>query len=167
MIAEGRRVTYTGAEDDLGLVVGDRGQVLSHAGSHAHVLWAGGARTGKVDLVDTEDLVEASAPAPRRRSAAAEISESLAYGTMLSVAVRDTYDEVGEAGLLNSLNESGHLGGMAEIAEDALRYVAGRVREDPAFGEVLGHLDPEEGDALVTLCASVVLRDAFGTEDGD
>lgn len=162
MIAEGKTVSYVGPLYADGPNVGDTGKVLAHAGDHSHVQWATGARTSQVDLVSGDDLVEASGP--RARTAAAEISDSLAYGTMLTVAVRETYDEVGETGLLNSLNESGHLGGMGEIAEDALRYVASRVREDPAFSEVLGQLEADEADSLVTLTASVVLRDAFGGE---
>lgn len=159
---DGDRVSYVGFVRE-GLALGDRGKVVSANGDSSHVQWATGARVGCIDLVDDLDLV----PTPGSRTAAASVlTDSLEVGPLVTLSVRETLEESGEAGLLNTLNESGHLAGLGPIAEDTLQFVAGRLRQDDAFAGVLGQLEPEEASSLIALTASVLMRDAFGQEEG-
>lgn len=151
-IPEGARVSYVGDGDD-DLAVGDKGKVLSAAGSGSHVLWSSGARAGDITLTANMDLIS---------SRTVDYDDSLDTGCLVSVAVRETYDRGGEAALLNALNEEGHLATFAPFAEEALQMVASRIREDPSIREVLGQLEPDEGAEFIHLAASVLLRDAFG-----
>lgn len=153
---EGQRVAFCGDPLD-GLQVGDRGKVLSSAEAGSHVLWSTGSRTGEVTLVENFDLV-ASAHAPRSY-------DGLDAGSLVTIAVRDVYDGQGHVGLLNALNEEGHLATFAPIAEEAMHMVSQRIRQDPSIREVLAHLDSDEGADFVSLAASVLLRDAFGGGD--
>lgn len=150
---EGQRVAYCG-DGDHGLQVGDRGKVLSAAGNHSHVMWTTGARSGEVTLTDNLGLVTSTH--------AAQTYDDLDAGSLVTIAVRDVYDNEGGVGLLNALNEEGHLATFAPIAEDAVSMVAGRIRQDPSIQEVLAHLDPDEGDEFVVFAASILLRDSFG-----
>jgi hypothetical protein len=43
-----------------------------------------------------------------------------------------------------------------------MQMVAGRIRKDPSFAEVIAMLDPDEGDSLVEVASVALLRDAFG-----
>jgi len=153
-IPEGARVSYCGDGGD-GLVIDDKGKVLSAAGSGSHVMWSTGKRKGEITLTANVDLVAT-------RTVAYE--DDLDSGGLVSVAVRDTYDSGGEVALLNALNEEGHLATFAPIAEEALQMVASRIRQDPSIREVLAQLDDDEGSGFVALAASVLLRDAFGGE---
>lgn len=153
---EGQRVAFCG-DPDAGLQPGDRGKVLSSAGQASHVMWATGARAGEILLVGNLDLV-ASQQAPVSY-------DDLDSGSLVSIAVRDTYDGAGPVGLLNALNEEGHLATFATIAEEAMQAVAKRIRQDPSITEVLAVLDPEEGAEFVSLATSVLLRDAFTQAD--
>jgi hypothetical protein len=158
---EGASVSYIG-HPDRGLTVGDRGRVLSTSGQASHVMWLTGARTQAVDLVDHEDLV-----CGQTRTATAVESpfeDSLEVPSLSMIAVRDTYDASGETGVLNALNEAGHLAGLSQVAEEALEVVIARVKNDQAMTTVLGQLDPDEADGLARLTAAVLLRDAFGGE---
>lgn len=156
MIREGKKVSFVGDEDG-GLKVGDRGRVLSASGDSSHVLWSTGARSGEVTLVPDLDLVVGS-------------QSQMAYedtfsGSLVTIAVRDTFDAAGPVGLLNALNEEGHLATFAQYAEEALQSVAARITQDPSMREALSHLEPEEQGEFVTLAASVLLRDAFGAPE--
>lgn len=153
---EGQRVAFCG-DPNAGLQPGDTGKVLSSAETGSHVLWSSGSRTGEVLLVENLDLV-ASTAAPRTY-------DDLDSGSLVTIAVRDVYDGQGHIGLLNALNEEGHLATFASIAEEALNTVAASIRQDPSFREVLSHLDPDEGSEFVSLAATVLLRDAFGGGD--
>lgn len=153
---EGQRVAYCG-DPEAGLDVGDRGKVLSCSTDSSHVLWATGARSGEITLVPNFDLV-ASQGGERTY-------DDLHTGSLVTIAVRDVWDGQGKVGLLNALNEEGHLATFASIAEEALQRVAATLRTDPSIIEVLGSLEPEEGDEFVTFTAAVLLRDAFGQED--
>jgi hypothetical protein len=95
---------------------------------------------------------------------AARTYDDLDSGVLVTIAVRDTFDSQGQVGLLNALNEEGHLATFASIAEEAMHTVAARLRQDPSITEVLAHLDPEEGAEFVSFTASILLRDAFGQE---
>lgn len=155
---EGQRVSYVGEPNPQGLAVADAGRVLTVTGANSHVMWDSGRLTGKVTFEENDDLVVSGASAP------SAIEDSLDDGTLVSVAVRDTYDTAGDVGLLNALAEAGHLASMSSYAEEAFSLVASRVREDPAFKSVLAALEPDEGAALVTLTSAVLLRDAFTEE---
>jgi hypothetical protein len=154
MIREGAKVSYVGDDDDL--AVGDRGKVISSAGaSTSHVLWATGKRIGQITLVEDADLVSS----PKH---AAVSYDGLDSGSLVTISVRDTYDSAGEVGLLNALNDEGHLASLSAIAEETVQIVASRLRSDPSMKEVLASLEPEEASEFVTFTASVLLRDAFG-----
>lgn len=150
---EGAKVSYVGEGDD-GLSVGDRGKVLSDERGSSQVLWSTGARTGSITLVEDLDLVVGAKTPPTY--------DGFDAPGLVSVAVRDTYDTQGPVGLLNALNEEGHLATFASYAEQALESVASQITADPSMREVLAHLEPEEQGSFVTLAASVLLRDAFG-----
>lgn len=153
MIAEGSRVSYVG---DDGIFVGDHGKVISNAGTGSHVLWSDGSRAGEITLESDYDLVVT-------QGAKITYNDSL-DSALVTVAVRETYDTGGSVALLNALNDEGHLASFSTIAEEAMRLVASRIREDPSFTEVLAHLDDEEGADLVGLAASALLRDAFAMD---
>jgi hypothetical protein len=160
---ESQRVSYVGFPKTSGLGVGDEGVVLSVSGDAAHVRWASGARVGQIDLVDGIDLAPRSAAKQAEASLVHAFDDSLGYGPpVVHTAVRETFDETGPEGLFTALVNEGHLGALSSVAEEALGVVAARVREDEAMRQVLAGLEPEEGEALVALTASVVLRDAFG-----
>lgn len=150
---EGQRVSYVG-DGDHGLQIGDRGKVLSSAeSSHSHVMWTTGARAGEVTIIRNFDLVTSSTEPSY---------DDLDAGSLVTIAVRDTFDSRGHVGLLNALNEEGHLSTFASIAEEAIQTVAASIRQDPSIQEVLAVLDPDEGDEFVAFASSVLLRDAFG-----
>lgn len=155
MIREGAKVSYVGDEHD-GLAVGDVGKVLSASGSSSHVLWATGGQTGSITLVADMDLV-ANNKAPLSY-------DGLDGGSLVTVAVRDTYDVSGAVGLLNALNDEGHLATFGQIAEQAQQIVAASLRSDPSMTEVLASLDPDEASEFITFTAAVLLRDAFAGE---
>lgn len=152
---EGQRVAFCG-DPDAGLQPGDRGKVLSSEGSASHVLWATGSRSGEILLVGNLDLVA---------SHQTYAYDSLDSGVLVTIAVRDTFEDAGSPGLLNALNEEGHLTSFASIADEVMQAVAARIRQDPSIAEVLAVLDPEEGAEFVSLATSVLLRDAFTQAD--
>ena len=146
-----------------GLARGEQGRVISANGDSSHVMWSTGTRVNTVDLIEDVDLMVTAKA--RANTVVAHLADSLEVGPLVTLAVRETMDESGEAGLLNALNDSGHLGGLAQIAEDALEFVAARLRTDEAFCEVLAQLDQGERSSLVSLASSVLLRDAFSGQD--
>jgi hypothetical protein len=158
---EGSKVSYVGDPYD-GIDIGDEGKVLTSEASSArsNVIWRTGKRAGEVTLVSDEDLVATS----KASSVAESIDLSLETAGLVTVAVRDTYDRAGAPGLINALNEAGHLSIFASIAEAALQHVSDAIKQDPMISEVLSDLDPDEGDEFVNLASSVLLRDAFGGE---
>lgn len=159
---DGQRVSYIGFEQS-GLGLGDQGKVVSASGTGSHVKWATGSRAGSITLENNDDLALTGA-ANSRTAVADELSDSLEFGSLIRVAVRDVYDAQGEVGLINALNEAGHLASLAQVAEDAFNGVAQSVRSTPSMQAVLAELEPEEGDALVVTATSALLRDAFGGE---
>jgi hypothetical protein len=117
-----------------------------------------------VDLLPVEDVV---APSRTVVALSSALEDSLAVASMSTVAVRDTYETEGPAGLINALNDAGLLASFASIAEEAVQQVAVRLWSDDEFAAVLAQLDPEEGADLVSLASVVLLRDAFGQGEGD
>ena len=154
-IREGARVSYVGEFADYGLAIGDQGRVIASSGAASHVRWASGPCQGQMLLVPNDDLVEAA----RTGSLAESVDDSLSSGSLVHVAVRDTYDLEGPEGVLAALAEEGHLAALSDLAEEALESVSARLRTDPSMVEVLAALDPEEQDALVTRTAMSLLRD--------
>lgn len=163
---EGQRVAYVGEDTMVG--VGALGKVLASAGSSQHVQWLEGDRAGQVDLVPNEDLVDhRTAKQAAGTSVAAEFEDALDVPAILSVAVRETYDNYGEEGLLNALDEAGHLATLSEYAGEAISHVAGRLRQDPDFSAVLGQLDEFEAESLLIRVAVNLLAPDTSDEDGD
>lgn len=156
---DGDAISYIGE----GELFGAQGQLLLTAGRGGHVKWATGPRVGQVDLVDRDDLVSSG----RARTAVVrdELDDSLEVGSITTTGIRHVQDEEGTVGVLNFMASSGHLSGFAGIAEEALGVVAHLVRQDPGMREVVAQLDDDEGEALVQLAATALLRDAFGQID--
>ena len=151
---EGARVSYVGEDD--GLAVGDQGRVLSASGAASHVRWTTGARTGEIVLVNDLDLVANRKP---------EVTnDGLDAASLVTLAVRDTFDATGPVGLLNALNEEGHLATFSIYAEQALEFIAAAIRTDASMAEVLANLETEEQSAFISFTASILLRDAFGQD---
>lgn len=155
---EGQRVSYVGEVGD-GLNIGDKGKVLSVDDGASHVLWTTGSRQGEVIFHTNLDLVVE----PNQTEANMMASEF--YTPLVSVAVRDTYDRQGPVGLLNALNDEGHLAVFMPIAEEAIQMVASRIRQEPSFREVLAELGEDDGAEFVAFSTLQLLRDAFGEED--
>lgn len=158
-MSEGQKVAYVG--DDVMVGVGTLGKVLASAGSAQHVQWLDGARTGQVDLIPADDLVPyRMAQRNEDGSVAAQFEATLDMPSMVTVSVRDTYDTYGEEGLLNALDDAGHLATLSEYANDAISTVAGRLRQDPTFALVLGQLDEFEAESLLVRVAVGLLAPA-------
>jgi hypothetical protein len=152
-IAEGEHVAYCGdGEFDCAVEVGNQGQVIKQASDQAsYVRWLEGPATGEITLLANMDL------------AVLRGTEELPpVEPMQSFAARQVYEAKGASGLINQLNEEGHLSFFSELAADAVNYVAENIKRDPAFRSVLAQLSPTEANELVHLSATVLLRDAFG-----
>lgn len=159
MIVEGAKVTYAGDTDPYN-EVGSNGRVVALSGTAAHVRWLDGPKTGSIDLVEQFELVEARGNSTQ--TVAASFDAALDMPDSAVVAVRDTYDELGEEGLLNALNEAGHLATLSGYVEEAVSTLSARVREDISLGTVLAQLESDEADSLVGRVASVLLTDRLG-----
>ena len=158
---DGEKVRWVGSDGPDKPGVGDTGTVLTASGSAGHVLWSTGALRGRTTLCEDLDVVPTRTVA--RTSVQAALEDSLEVGHHL--AVRETFEESGETGLINAMAERGYLAGLTRIAEEAASLVAARLREEPAFARVLADLDASEGDALVTTASMVLLRDAFTPDE--
>lgn len=156
---DGQKVSYIGP-DDQGLVLGDRGEVISAAGSASHVLWTSGALKDEVVLIDNMDI----APVGKQTQAkvADGLDDSLEVGVFTVTAAREMYDEAGEVGLLNEMAAQGFLASFVAIAQEASDLIQTRIRNDPSFRAVTAQLEDEEADSLVRLASFVLVRDAFG-----
>jgi len=154
IIREGAQVSYIGYGQD-GLAVGDKGKVLSNAGSASHVRWLTGAAQDQVLLVSHEDLVQAS------KAATLGVEDDLG-APLVTLAVRDIYDQEGEVGLTAALADEGHLTSFAQIAEETLEWVQAKICEDPSVHEALGALETTAQADTLSYMALSLLRDAFG-----
>lgn len=158
-LRDGQQVSYIGTPTSDGLLISDRGQTLSVTDRHSHVLWSTGTREGQIDLIDNDDLV-GHGPG---KIAGSIFDDSMTTGAgMVTLSVRETFDVEGPSGLLNAMNDAGHLASLEGIAEDALAHVCAQVRTDPAFRSVLSHLDENEAAEFISLTSNTLLRDAFG-----
>ncbi len=160
MVCDGDVVSFGGYGGiPPGIAVGDRGVVLSAApfGGSGHIQWRTGARAGKVDYLDAEELrvVEAAA---YRDAAETSLDDSLEVGPR--VAVREVYEQSGERGLVTALAEAGALSGITQIAEDVTAMAAARVRAD--LSSVLSQLDPDDAEAVVGTVTAACMREALG-----
>ena len=163
MLAEGAVVSWVGSAHPGGVAVGDTGVVVSSSGACGHVQWSTGARVGQMDLIEEWDVV----PVPtttRVHTVSSSLSDSLGVDTV-HTAARETFEDGGAAALLSVMHREGSLSCFAEIAEEALGFVATRLRNDAAFVHVLSALDESDAAAMVTLASSVLLRDAFTPMD--
>jgi hypothetical protein len=157
---EGQRVTYVGQPEE-GLLPGETGRLLIMASSTAaHVQMP----SGGIYLVMTDDLVpvtgkKAAAPAPDL------LEDSLEVGTLPSFSASLVDEETDETELLNKMASAGMLSAFSDIAEEALMMISSRIRQDPVFREVLAGMDESEGESLVRLASTCLIRDAFG--DGE
>ena len=154
-LPEGSRVSYVGDGSD-GLVLGDRGELLSRTGAAGHVMWS----DGHVTLTDLDFL----APAGRQQRTAVrdELADSLDVGPIQAVGLRAVYDSEGGCGVLSALESTGVLSSFPAIAEEVLSFAAQGVRQDGAVRRALGSLDDEAAEELIALATSTLLRDALG-----
>jgi hypothetical protein len=108
-------------------------------------------------------------PAPTQPKAGHTVTASLSetLGVDAHTAAREVFDEAGPAGLLSAMHACGDLVCFASIAEEAVDFVAARLREDPQFAHTLAALDDPDADSLVSLASSVLLRDAFTPMEGE
>lgn len=161
MIAEGSKVAYAG--DDPFQDVGSLGKIVSLSGSCAHVLWQDGPKVGMIEMIALDDLLPRTEDRSRQATTVQEgFESSLDMPGMPVLAVRDTYDEDGEDGLVTALDEAGRIATLAEYAEEAISQVAARIRTDPGLVEVLGQLESDEANSLVDRLAGLVLMDRVG-----
>lgn len=151
-IIDGQQVAYAGDGDD-GLLPDDRGEVLSAGSTGSHVKWRTGAQAGRITLTANFDLVPMGG---------ARISyDDFESGSLVTFAVKETFEHRGAIGLLNALNDEGHLASLEALAEEALALVARKLRDDPSIREVLAHLDDDDGSEFVSFTATCLMRDAF------
>ncbi len=150
-LCDGQKVSYVGDGDD-GLAVGDEGKVIAAGVTGSHVMWATGSQKDQVTLTPNWDLVA-------QRRSVASMDNDLTTG-LVTFAVRDVYDREGPGGLMAALRDDGHLSTMATIGEEAIQFVATKVRNDPSMREVLAHLDDDEGGDLVAKLSGSILRQA-------
>jgi hypothetical protein len=153
---EGARVAYIGEPPEKGFAVGDEGRIIAMAGSGAHVQWASGEHSGEISITRLDDLT----PIKRQARSFADTD-----GLLVTVAVRDEYINGGASGLLNALNDEGHMANWSQYAEDALQLVATRIRQDPSMAEVVAQLDDEEAEEVIATATLVLLRDAFSVSE--
>jgi hypothetical protein len=157
MFRDGQRVAYVGFGNDW-VLPGNEGLVLTANATYADVKW----QRGHITSTPIEDL----APVGVGMSVEATLDDSLDYGLEV-LAVSETMDQEGAEGLLNRMASTGHLQRFREIAEEALDLVASRVRRDPSFQAVLASLPEEEGESLVRLASTALIRDAFLSDEDD
>ncbi len=155
-MTEGSKVVYIGEDTMVG--INTIGKVLASAGSSQHVQWVEGLRAGQIDLVPNEDVLPLRVAHEEGISANRQFEDSLDTPSMMTVAVRDTYDDFGEDGLLNALSDSGHLATLTEYAGEAIGLVASRLRQDPSFSLVLDELDDHEAESLLVRVSVSLLQ---------
>lgn len=155
---EGSQVVYVG--DDPAIGVGTIGKILSHSGvATSHVQWGSGDRSSEIDIISHEELIpQRSSRQAAETHVSAGFEDSLDQAGIVSFAVRETYDNFGEEGVLNALSETGHLATLSDLEGDVLGTIGSRLRSDPAFSLVLAQLDDHEADSLMIRVAVSFLR---------
>lgn len=161
MMREGAKVAYTGAEGD-GLVVGDRGKVVSADGTVCHVLWSTGAKVHQITPHYEASLVTMSGFTDDHG-----LEDSLDVGGLVTFSARNSFDAGGSIQVVSELADLGHLAAFSEIAEEAISLISARVRQDPSFRVATADLDEDEAEQVFRLASACLIRDAFGNEDGD
>lgn len=157
MLTDGQPVTYVGLDPNR---IGDRGRVLQSEASGAHVLWQTGSLVNQIVYTDDMDI------APVGRVVASDsLDDSLEYGIVSTSAVRQAMDDGGEVAVLNFMSEHGHLAGFQQIAEEALQFIASRIRSDEQMRAITAQLEDDEAEALISLASHVLVRDAFTDEE--
>jgi len=139
-IPEGEKVAFVG-EPNAALDIDDRGIVLQAAGEGSHVRWDSGLSQGQITLVSNLDLVSVRG-LPR--------GDDALDAPLLTISVRAVLDQQGPTGLLNVLNQEGHLAFFEPLARDAVDMIQSNIRN--------------EAQQLISLATSTLLRDAFGRE---
>lgn len=158
---DGQQVSYIGLDGHItDPALGDRGKVLAVGQTASHVLWTTGHLADQITLTDNYDLAIVG-----RALESDGLEDSLEYGTIITTAVRDAYDDGGEVAVLNFMAEQGHLACFHDIAEDTIQFIASRLRQDAGFQAVASHLEEDERESLVLLATHVLLRDAFTEEE--
>jgi hypothetical protein len=160
-VRDGQKVSYVGPEVE-GLVLGDRGEVLSAGATASHVLFRTGSRSGAVLLCEHFDLTPGH---PKTATIDDGLDDSLDVGTLAVTGAREVYDVEGETGILNVMAEQGHLASFATIAQEAHDLIQTRIRNDPSFRSMAAQLDDEEAESVIRLAAAVLMRDAFGVQE--
>ena len=155
MFADGQRVQYAGDPID-GLDIGDVGVIAQAGHTASFVKWATGARKGTFTEVPHHEI----------QPVGVNQDTDAFTGTLVTFAVRQAHAQVGPRGLLDILNEQGHLSSFTAIGEEAMALVASRIRQDPSIREVLSQLEGEDGDDFVEVATVALLRDAFGQGSG-
>lgn len=148
-LRDGVHVAYIGEDGQHD--IGDRGQVLMVSGDHSHVMWSTGAHAGDVTYVYNDDLVK-SAGRPTSYDDSLE-------GPLTTIAVRATFEHYGARGVIDAMEEEGHLGTLAVIAEEAAGTIAQRIRADLGFQAVLSQLDHDDSEEVVQRAARLVERE--------
>lgn len=169
MIVEGSKVAYAGDTDPF-QEVGSLGKVIALSGDAAHVQWLTGPKSGSIELVQQYELVPDRSQQQAQHQALAgpqmnSFDHALDMPATETISVRATYDDLGEEGVVNALSETGHLAMLTEYVDDAVGYLASRVRQDPGLGIILAQLEADEADALVGRVASLLLSDRLNEED--
>jgi hypothetical protein len=155
LIAEGSKVSYVG-DGDADLRIGDRGKVIASDGGASHVRWLTGGREGDITLMDNLEIVANDQP---------DFDEDgLDSGHLVSFGVRAVFDRHGRRGLLNAMENEGHLTMLQPFVEETIQHITSRIRRDPSMVEVLASLDPEDGDEFVLHVATFLLREALSEE---
>lgn len=148
-VRDGARVAYVGDDMRTRLEIGDAGLVLACTGSASHVRWSTGAREGEIVLVPNMDLV----------AQGAHDVTPLFEGSLITTALRATYDERGATGVIQALGSEGHLGVLDTLVDDTLDFIAARLRNDISMQAVLDELGPDDGEAVLSVAARIVARD--------
>lgn len=156
-IVEGSRVSFIGDPSDQH-DIGDMGLLIAADSDASHVRWTSGASKGEITFHSDDDLVVVSQE--ERRSA--YYYDSLNDEKLVRISVRNVLDRLGPVGLLNALNDDGHLSVFQPIADEAISMVSSRIRQDSSFIEVLSDLDEDEGESFIAFATLSLLRDAFG-----
>lgn len=148
---EGDHVDYVG--DGLDGIPTAQGKITAFA-SHvaAHVEWLSGARVGEIDIVHLRDLEKSASVA------------SLESPRMTATSVRRVFNAEGETGVLRYLAATGQLETWDKIAEEALRYVTGRLQVDMSMELAYECLTQPEAERIVASAAAALLRDKFSGE---
>lgn len=152
IFADGQKVAYVGDPYDE-VAIGDVGVVVQAGHTASHVKWVTGAATGSFAEVAHHEITPAQA---------ARVDDiDLLAGSIVDFAVDDTFQRSGARGVMRVLSKRGHLSGLEALALRSVEQFVASVRSDPSFIEVLGDLDEQDGEDLVSLTAVSLLRDAL------